>query len=88
MSDWAKLPLVKFNVMSNFFCMSTEFTAEPKAVPERPHRQTSDGETEVGNGVQGLPGVCGRLHEHAGKFETLWMFQFNMCCLCFKEETS
>lgn len=44
-----------------------EFTVEPQTIPEWPDRQTSDGETKVGNGVQGLPGVCGRLHEHAGK---------------------
>lgn len=46
--------------------LSLEFTSEPKAVPERPDREARDGEAEVGNGVQGLPGVRRRLHEHAG----------------------
>lgn len=48
-------------------CFSLEFTSEPKALPQRPDRQTRDGEAEVGNGVQGLPGVSGWLHEHAGE---------------------
>lgn len=46
---------------------SVEFTVEPEAIPERPHRQTGDGEAEVGDGVQGLPGVRGRVHEYAGE---------------------
>lgn len=48
-------------------CISLEFTSEPKALPQWPDRQTRDGEAEVGNGVQGLPGVGGWLHEHAGE---------------------
>ena len=48
-----------------FFC--SEFTAEPKAFPERPDRKAGDGKTEVGYGVQGLPGICGWIHEHAGE---------------------
>lgn len=43
-----------------------EFTTESQTVPERPDWKTRDGEAEVGDGVQGLPGVSGRLHEHAG----------------------
>lgn len=47
--------------------VSPEFTSEPEALPQRPDRQACDGEAEVGHGVQGLPGVCGRIHEHAGE---------------------
>lgn len=47
--------------------LSPEFTPEPEAFPERPDGQAGDGEAEVGHGVQGLPGVCGRVHEHAGE---------------------
>lgn len=46
---------------------SAEFAVEPQALSERSHRKACDGEAEVGDGVQGLPGVGGRLHEHAGK---------------------
>lgn len=45
---------------------SAEFAAEPQALSERSHGKACDGEAEVGHGVQGLPGVRGRLHEHAG----------------------
>lgn len=55
---------------------STEFTSEPEAIPERPDRKTSDGEAEVGYGVQGLPGVCGWVHEYAGENHLLY------CLLC------
>lgn len=55
--------LIKINVLSIFFA---EFTSEPKTIPEWPDRQTSDGEAKVGYGVQGLPGLCRRVHEHAG----------------------
>lgn len=44
-----------------------EFTSEPKTISERPDWKASDGEAEVGYGVQRLPGVCRRVHEHAGK---------------------
>lgn len=54
-------------------CISLEFTSEPEALPQRPDRQTSDGEAEVGNGVQGLLGVGGWLHEHAGEKDTKWL---------------
>lgn len=64
----------QFNLVYDFifiyllnFCLSAEFTSEPEALPERPDGQTSDGEAEVGNGVQGLPGVSRWLHEHAGE---------------------
>lgn len=50
-------------------CIFLEFTSEPEAFPQRPDRQARDGEAEVGNGVQGLPGVSGWLHEHAGEEE-------------------
>ena len=61
------------NSSSCFF--SAEFTSEPEAIPERPHRQTSDGETEVGNGVQRLPGVCRWVHEYAGTNSLLYQYK-------------
>ena len=39
--------------------------SEPKAVPERANGKSRDGQAEVGNGVQGLPGIGRQLHEHA-----------------------
>lgn len=64
-------------------CISLEFTSEPEALPQRPDRQTSDGEAEVGNGVQGLPGVGGWLHEHAGEKDRkrLRFFHLGLCSL-------
>lgn len=49
------------------FDLFAEFAVEPQALSERSHRKACDGEAEVGDGVQGVPGVGGRLHEHAGK---------------------
>jgi len=46
---------------------SAEFAVKPQALSERSHRKACDGEAEVGDGVQGVSGVGGRLHEHAGK---------------------
>lgn len=43
-----------------------EFATESEAFPERSDGETGDGEAEMGDGVQGLPGICGRIHEHAG----------------------
>merc|ERR1712168_1062156 len=40
---------------------------EPETVSERAHRQTRDGQAQVGHGVQGLSGVGGRLHEPAAR---------------------
>lgn len=51
----------------SYCCVCLEFTSEPETLPERPDRQAGDGEAEVGDGVQGLPSVCGQLHEHAGE---------------------
>ncbi len=61
------------NLISNTELFSAEFAAEPQALSERSHRKACDGEAEVGYGVQGLSGVCGRLHEHAG------MPDYNSC---------
>lgn len=54
-------------IICHIVLFSVEFTSEPKAIPEWPDRQASNGETEVGYGVQGLPGVCRWLHEYAGE---------------------
>lgn len=50
-----------------FTLLCAEFASEPQTIPQWPDRQTSDGETKVGDGVQRLPGVCGRVYEHAGE---------------------
>lgn len=66
-------------------CISLEFTSEPEALPQRPDRQTSNGEAEVGNGIQGLLGVGGRLHEHAGEKDSKSLHYGSSCSL-FSEE--
>lgn len=48
------------------FLSFSEFTTESEAFPERSDGEAGDGEAEMGDGVQGLPGICGRIHEHAG----------------------
>lgn len=66
-------------------CISLEFTSEPEALPQRPDRQTSNGEAEVGNGIQGLLGVGGWLHEHAGEKDSKSLYYGSSCSL-FSEE--
>lgn len=65
--------------------MYLEFTSEPEALPQRPDRQTSNGEAEVGNGIQGLLGVGGWLHEHAGEKDSQSLYCGSSCSL-FSEE--
>ena len=63
------------SMLTGPFPFCTEFTSQPQALPQRADRQTRDGEAEVGDGVQRVPGVGGRLHEHAGegiKQNTCW----------------
>lgn len=76
--------LILSNVYNNLpHLFSTEFTSEPEALPERPDRKTSDGEAEVGYGVQGLPGVCGWVHEYAGEndFNVLFALSQHECLI-------
>ena len=63
------------SMLTGPFLFCTEFTSQPQALPQRADRQTRVGEAEVGDGVQRVPGVGGRLHEHAGegiKQNTSW----------------
>lgn len=57
-----------------------EFATESEAFPEWSDRETGDGEAEMGDGVQGLLGICGRIHEHAGT--VLVSKQINSTCSC------
>ena len=41
---------------------------EPQAIPEWTDWQTCHGQTEVGNGIQGLFSISGWLHEFASKY--------------------
>jgi hypothetical protein len=46
--------------------MFADSAYEPQAVPERIDRKTSDGEAQMGYGIQGLLGVSGWVHEPSG----------------------
>lgn len=70
MEFYARIPKNSIFFVSKSICntqlFSAEFATEPKALSERSNGKACDGEAEVGYGVQRLPGVGGRLHEHAG----------------------
>lgn len=70
-----------FPIHTPSLCVFLEFTSEPQALPQWPDRETRNGEAEVGNGVQGLPGVSGWLHEHAGEKDSKRLY-FVCLVLC------
>lgn len=43
--------------LRNSVIYATGYAPEPEAIPEWPHREAGDREAEVGDGIQGIPGV-------------------------------
>lgn len=83
--NYSSNPAFKCFQVTPPLCISLEFTSEPEALPQRPDRQASNGEAEVGNGIQGLFGVGGWLHEHAGEKDSQSLYYGSSCSL-FSEE--
>ena len=54
----------------------SDYATEPQAISKWLDGKASDGETQMGHGIQRLPGVRRWLHEHAG--EQLFGISYNV----------